>query len=468
MAARTPTRRQILIGIVLLAVVAYLATAIRVEWKTIDPRPTGTVADLETLADGETNVLFILIDTLRSHRLHGYGYERETSPLLDRLGDGGIRFARNVSQSSWTKSSMASLWTGLSPLRSGVTRFDHGIPEDARMPAEVFRDAGFQTVGIYRNGWVSGYFGFEQGFESYYKPAGQPLPANVRRQNPNIMAGGTDIDIIQDAKQFLRINGDERFFLYLHLMDVHEFVYDEYSNVFGVSNSDIYDNAILRTNQILEDLTEFMAESGHLENTLIVIASDHGEAFGERGLEGHAREVFAETTETPLILSLPFRLDPGIVVEQRSSNVDIWPTVFDLIGLEGADDLDGRSRVPEIRAAAEGRKVPGVERAVAYLDQNWGQNIAENRHRVAVIEGDFRYVMNAPYGKDPATRIELLEASDGEQANRIEEFPEVAARLEEAANEELEREPPWADQPRIDIDEMQLNQLRALGYQLPE
>src|SRR4029453_6924818 len=90
-----------------------------------DPRPIGTIADIERLSQRkDVNVLFILVDTLRAHRIRTYGYERETSPTIDYLAASGVRFARHLSQSSWTKCSMASLWTGFYPVRTGVLRFD--------------------------------------------------------------------------------------------------------------------------------------------------------------------------------------------------------------------------------------------------------------------------------------------------------------------------------------------------------
>ncbi len=90
-----------------------------------DRRPRGSAEDIARLRDrGDLNVLFIVIDTLRAERLGSYGYERDTSPVLDRLAHSGVRFERHLAQSSWTKSSMASLWTGLYPARTGITRYD--------------------------------------------------------------------------------------------------------------------------------------------------------------------------------------------------------------------------------------------------------------------------------------------------------------------------------------------------------
>ena len=94
-----------------------------------DRRPLGSAEDIARLSERtDLNVLFILIDTLRADRLGSYGYERDTSPALDRLAARGVRFARHLAQSSWTKCSMASLWTGLYPARTGVTRFDARDP----------------------------------------------------------------------------------------------------------------------------------------------------------------------------------------------------------------------------------------------------------------------------------------------------------------------------------------------------
>ena len=92
-----------------------------------DSRPAGTLDDVLALRERDDfNVVFILVDTLRADHLSAYGYERPTSPNVDALAASGVRFGDHVSQSSWTKCSMASLWTGLYPARSRVTRAPDG------------------------------------------------------------------------------------------------------------------------------------------------------------------------------------------------------------------------------------------------------------------------------------------------------------------------------------------------------
>ena len=363
---------------------------------------------------------------------------------------------------------MASLWTGLYPARTGITRYDHVIPDVARMPAEILREAGFQTLGLWRNGWVSPTFGFDQGFEVYQRPLAQPLPPNVRRANPTLSERGTDESVTEAAVEFLRLSGHQRWFLYLHLMDLHEYIYDAESAVFGSTHSDLYDNSIRWTDGSIGILLEALAELGQLDKTLIAVVSDHGEAFLERGFEGHAREVYRETTEVPFLLFLPFRLDPGVVVETRTQNVDVWPTLLDLLGLEPPAGIDGRSRLPDILASASGQPLDdGKRTAISDLDQNWSQRSGEPRPTIAVVEDEFRYVrVERPNG---GGRIEqLFDASDDprELRDRSAEQPETLSRLRAEADRYSETKPPWGEAPTREIDELELNLLRALGYQV--
>jgi arylsulfatase A-like enzyme len=361
---------------------------------------------------------------------------------------------------------MASLWTGLYPAGTGITRFDDVIPDAARMAAELLREAGFQTVGLYRNGWVAPTFGFKQGFDVYQRPAPKPLPPNVRRENPTLSAKGTDDGVIEAAQEFLRVNGQHRWFLYLHLMDLHEYIYDKASALFGASYSDSYDNSIRWTDGSIEILLETLSAWGFLENTIIAVASDHGEAFLERGFEGHARRVYRESTEVPFLLSLPFRLEPGVVVKARTSNVDVWPTILELLGLEPPPGIDGRSRLPDILSSASGQTPnDGRQATIADLDQNWAKRGSDPLATIAVVEGALRYVRV----EDAGGRLEqLFDASDDprELRDRAAEEPETLERLRAAADDYYENEPSWGEAPTREIGELELNLLRALGYQI--
>ncbi len=456
----------------LVLVTAFLATFLDLEggdhW---DRRGVGDAADIEVLRErDDLNVLFILIDTLRAERLSAYGYERETSPFIRHLVESGVRFDRHLAQSSWTKSSMASLWTGLYPGRTGVTRYDDVIPQEATMASERLRDAGFLTVGIYRNGWVAPTFGFDQGFEVYQRPSAPPRPPEVMRDNPTLMDGNTDEDIILSALEFLRVNGHARWFLYLHLMDLHEYVYDEASAKFGSDYSANYDNSLLWTDRTLEILMEHLADMGLVENTLIVMTSDHGEAFLERGFEGHARRVFRETTEVPFIVSFPFKLDPGVSIEQRSRNVDVWPTILDLVGAAPMENVDGRSFAPDILAAVRGEPAPVDDAfAVADLDQHWARRSQEPLRTVAISRGPHRYVRIEVEDSDVPQEA-LFDARDDpdEWLDRSEEDADTLRRLRAEADAYEAMQPSWGEAPTRELGELELNLLRALGYQVED
>jgi len=457
------------LGIAAAGVLLVAASLLFFDGSGRDARPVGGADDIEALQQrDDVNVLFLLVDTLRADRLGCYGYERDTSPELDYVAAHGVRFARHLAQSSWTKCSMASLWTALNPHRSGVTRFDHVLADDAVLPAEILREAGFQTVGLWRNGWVDPSFGFAQGFDVYNRPVSRRAPYTARIHNPTVKSGGTDLDATEGALEFLRVNGHERWFLYLHLMDLHEYLYDEDSALFGSTYGDVYDNSIRRVSTIIGVFLAQLAELGHADDTLVVVASDHGEAFLERGYEGHARRVYRESTEVPLLLSFPFRIEGGAVVDVRSRNVDIWPTVLDLLGLPPIPGADGRSLRPEILAAARGEPPPGEPAtAVSYLDQTWGRPERESFPTVAVTEGPYRFLRTRELGGDEV-RDELFDARGDPEEHRdvLADEPEVAARLRAEAERYLEQEPDWVNDT-LELDEMQLRQLRALGYQLP-
>ncbi len=433
-------------------------------------RPAGSIEDLATLRTrDDVNVIFVVIDTLRADRLGSYGYERPTSPWIDELARTGIRFADVEAQSSWTKTSMASLWTATYPERNGILRWGHGLPGEAVMPAERLEEAGFRNAGLFRNGWVSANFGFGQGFHHYVRPIANSSggePTHSPRAHERLK--GNDEDLTYSAIEFLRTWGDERFMLYVHYMDVHQYTYSGASALFGTSYSDAYDNAIHWTDQNLGALLLELDALGLRERTIVVISSDHGEEFLEHGSEGHAKGLYTEVVGVPLVISLPFRLEPGIVVEQRIANIDLWPTLLDLLGLPELPDVDGQSRVPWVEAAARGEAIGPVtdESAVfSQLDRRWGRPDLASQPLIRIAEG--RFSMLAGFVGDEAGMVRLFdrESDPGEQRDLSESQPEEAARLKALVDDYLERpRVAWGAPLEVEINELERGQLRALGY----
>jgi len=454
------------VGAALLLVLALLT-----QFEITGPaRPAGSAADIAKLRDRkDLNVVFLLVDTLRADRLGAYGYGRPTSPEIDALAGTGIVFRHVYSQSSWTKTSMASIWTGTYPARNGVLRYDQVLPEAALVPAEILKSAGFRTVGLWRNGWLDSNFGFHQGFDFYLHPQPGRARREIQRSHPSPVALlGTDEDLAASATAFLGSYGHERFFLYLHYMDLHQYVFDDQAPDLGNAYSDAYDKSISWIDRLIGTLVTELGEQGVLDRTVIVLASDHGEAFREHGREGHAQDLHREVTEVPWVIVLPFRLDPGIVVEERVANADIWPTLLDLLGLPPLHGADGKSLLPLIEHAAGLTAEAPPELAsrpiFSELDRNWGATKKVPDPLVAVTDGNLRFFL--PIAKPEAAQLFDSSSDPGETSNLSKERAEDVARLRKLADGYLQQsQSPWGKAPEhIEIDEMRLNQLRALGY----
>jgi arylsulfatase A-like enzyme len=430
-----------------------------------DRRPEGTLEDLATLAErDDVNLLYIVVDTLRSDRLSAYGYERDTSPNLNYFSRTGIRFDQHWAQSSWTKTSMASLWTGLYPARTEVLDHRDIVAPAVDMPAEVLGRAGFTTAGIWRNGWIAPNFGFGQGFEVYASPAGQQSPSTMRQPARAGRIDGTDIDLVFSAIEFLRANGDRRWFLYLHMMDVHQYITTPDNALFGSTYSDAYDNSIRWTDeQVGMILTELHALD-LARKTLVVLVSDHGEAFGEHGAEGHARDVFREVVRTPFLLIPPFMMRTGIVVPFATQNVDVWPTLYDLLGVEGPEQRDGVSLAPLL---LERRPVRDEDLTISHLNAAWGRKDTDPISIVGIRLGGFRLIHDS---RSPdADLLFDLERDPLEAEDVASAYNDTASDLRARVEEYLELKAPWeGGAPEIELDEMHLRQLRALGYSVED
>jgi arylsulfatase A-like enzyme len=424
---------------------------------------SGEISALRARSD--VNVVFILVDALRADRLGAYGYSRETSPHLDALAERGVRFENVESQSSWTKTSMASLWTARYPRRTGVSRGYHALPQGATVPAEILHRAGFQTAAVVRNDWVHGIFGFDQGFDLYLRPT-EPRPIAASHHNPGSERDEvTDIDVTDLAVALIEGRQNRPFLLYVHYMDAHQYLFTDGTPTFGTELSDYYDSSVHWTDHNIGALIDALEENGLIDSTVIVVASDHGEAFMEHGVIGHAKDLHGEVARVPLIIALPDAAG-GVVVRQQVANIDIWPTLLDVLGVQPLAAADGRSLVPLILAAASGAESGGLsDRSLfAELDTRWaGPTDQEPVAVTSVIDGGYRLIRRSAHPGKPL--LFDLSVDPNEQRNIAGVEPARVAELDAKIDELLALPAStWGDAPVVDLDEATKKKLRQLGY----
>ncbi len=313
--------------------------------RVIGPAPTGAERDL--------NVVVVSLDTLRADHLSGYGYPRLTSPGIDaELMARGATFLDLTSTYSRTDVSHMSMLSGLYP----AARPDPAsLHPDTPLPllAEAFAAAGYETAAFAEDGLFAGSLGFWFGFDSFTERA------YVDRDRGVVSFAA--------ARAWLRENADRRFFLFVHTYKTHApyAANEPYAGLFrdpaewrreGMSPvpprhreiADEYDRTIREADALVVGLLESIASLGLEEHTLVVLTSDHGEAFGEHGSLGHSYAPQQEVMHVPLVLRGP-GVPAGLRIDVPVSQVDITPTLLDLAGLAPLAVAQGVSLAPALR-----------------------------------------------------------------------------------------------------------------------
>ncbi len=329
------------------------------------------------------SVVLYLVDTLRADHLGTYGYPRPTSPRIDAFAREATLFRNAFAQSSWTKPAVASLFTGLLPQAHRVNPRDAAIPETLPILPEILRRLGYATFGVVANGNVSSTFGFARGFDAYEhlrESASGEIHQRSDRVNQVVFA-------LLDRRP-----PDRPFFLYVHTADPHwPYTPPELQRArlaAGVANPDVgyapslsgagrpegelrrevsqlYDAEISFNDESFGKLLEKLRELDLDAESLVILVSDHGEAFDEHGSFRHGRTLFSEEIRIPLVIRFPGGAGRGRVVEATARQVDLLPTILDVIGAPIPPGLAGRSLFPA--AIGAGAEPDGT---FAYLDRN--------------------------------------------------------------------------------------------------
>jgi arylsulfatase A-like enzyme len=172
----------------------------------------------------------------------------------------------------------------------------------------------------------------------------------------------------------------------------------------------------------------------------------------------------------PFIIMLPFVLDEGIEVDARIANIDMWPTLLDMLGLPPMKNVDGVSQLPLILEAGGASDVPtteGLRRPIfSQIDRRWGNAKAEPDPLVSVTDEKARVFI--PVGKPEEAEFYEIATDPMEQVNLAADRADDLAGYRALAEKYLaDDQPPWGVAPgTVELEEMQLNQLKALGYKI--
>lgn len=324
---------------------------------------------------GRPDVFIYLIDALRADHVGCYGYPRPTTPSIDSFARGAVVYEQAHTVTPWTRPSVASLMTGLYPLAHGVTDTESSKLDTWPVTiAEALLADGYRTQHMTSAVQSSEHFGFRQGITDYAYEDGCPS----RLLNERINALLEEVDPEQPV------------FMYVHTLDVHApytplpeqrrlfdrglrgrhdgsieafsragLLHPNLSSEEMQHLIDLYDAVVCKNDTAFGGFLRVLARLGRLDNSLIIVLADHGEAFGEHDTLSHGFTLNVEDMHIPLIIRYPQEWRAGVRVEDRVSLVDVYPTIMSAAGAAPALSygLPGR----DLAALTDGsRPVPPV------------------------------------------------------------------------------------------------------------
>ena len=355
-------------------------------------RERARLGALTTSPDGAPNVLLLILDTVRAANSSLYGYSRETTPSLERLAATGVTFDRAIATSPWTLPSHVSMFTGRLPYEF-TSNFLIPYGGEHRTLAQVLGDRGYVTAGFAGNLVYCAYeAGITRGF-LYYEDYGinaaeffvsTALGRRLARSQilHDLRAHHTvfgDKDAASVTNEFLnwteRRPNNRPFFAFLNYMDAHEPYVSpaRFEQRFATGTprrNDLntyflrwaaragreqmsaaeldaevaaYDATLAYVDEQIGVLLERLREDGILQNTIVIVASDHGEQFGEHGLHVHGNSLYMPNLHVPLLVAFGDQLPAGIRVGTPVSIRDIPATVMSMAGFDGDTAFHGRS-----------------------------------------------------------------------------------------------------------------------------
>lgn len=340
---------------------------------------TDRIASLPAPDAGAPNVLVIILDTVRAASMSFLGYARQTTPRLAALGAEGAVFEHAWSTAPWTLPSHAGMFTGRYPSQLSTNWRE---PLDRAEPtlAEALAARGYHTAGFAANHFYTSYeSGLTRGFveySDYRRTAKQVLLSSTLTQTNlfwQLLHGHGVLPRLRDlVRMDLRLQtmwtSDRKlamhavdeflswqrgvkgrpFFAFINLYDAH-LPYDPppgFATQFAEEPSELdrYDGGIAYMDHALGVMFDSLKARGQLDNTLVIISSDHGEGFGEHGLHGHGNSLYRPELHVPLVLRFPPRVPAGGRIAAPATLRDLSATVLDVAGPRaGTPALPGTS-----------------------------------------------------------------------------------------------------------------------------
>jgi arylsulfatase A-like enzyme len=419
-----------------------------------------------------TDVVIAYVCTFRQDRLQPYGNRRPTSPFLDALAARGVVFEHLFTQAPWTRPSSGALETGRWP---GVLQLDDPEPtgfSNRAMSAafstlaEVLQGHGYHTIGASANPNVSRIFGFAQGFDVHREPE-----TLWREHSSRPPSGNELVDTVVNA--IAGTPDDRRVFARLMFTDTHaprtpaprarkilESWQEDASSPPQSARVTTYEAALRTLDGALARLA--MRVRARRPNLLFIVIGDHGEGLrspSHHGV-GHGNYLYRTAIEVPFLAFHPSFSAAGRRIHGIAQEVDLFPTVLDLLKIPVPTGLDGRSLAAEVlgRQSETGQQY-------AY-SETWFRK----SHKSSILDMDFHLIRDwqkpDPVG-EPSD--ELYKMGDRlERRNVLDAYPEEAARLREdlQAWETKVHEEATAAGPPLDVTPSNETneQLKALGY----
>lgn len=344
-------------------------------------------------------VVVIVLDALHAGHVTHLGYSRATTPNLDRLAAEGITFTQAIAPAPYTLATMTSLHTGLLPDAHGITQGGRCLAAARRTLAMHLTEHGWRSFGASGNLNAASLQGLERGFERFlemHRPEGTrdrvgtgggeaESEGDLRSMGLQPPLAEEFVPVLDEWIGALRDEDDP--FLYLHLLEPHSpyrapaafrdrFVEPEYDGPFADGTSrpflqslrgevdvtprdieaaiGLYDANLAYADAVVGRLFERLRAAGLYDDAVILVTSDHGEAFWQHGVWGHNSALWEEMVRVPLVVRLPDRADlAGRRIDPLVSPMDVLPSLCEWLGLPTPEGLNGVSLERAIEGAPE-------------------------------------------------------------------------------------------------------------------